>query len=65
MYLTYDEQIELTLSALERKNFERGVLLASDALKVLPQDDLRRIELEKLIERTRRQQAAMTDTAEP
>lgn len=65
LYLTYDEQIELTLSAFERRNFERGVLLASDALKVLPQDDIRRTELEKLIIRIREQQAAMTDSTGP
>lgn len=64
-YLTYDEQIECAMSALRRQSFDRALLMANDALKGLPAVDVRRTNLEKLIEQIRSQQAAIPTTASP
>lgn len=65
-YLTYDEQIEVAMSAAKRQSFDRAILLLTDAMRGLTTADSRRENLQKAIDDFRTQQATLpTSTLQP
>lgn len=64
-FLTYEEQIELVVSAAKRQNYDRAILLLEDARKSLRDGDPRIAGLDKLESEIRDRQAALPSMSEP